>query len=298
LHAVRAFVAVAELGSFSKAAQLLQMTPSCASRLVKTLEQQLGVVLILRTTRALSLTEVGHRFLADSRDGFAQFQMAFERASDSLDQPSGVLKISVPVAFARHYVVPHLAGFLAAYPQVRLELSVTDRYVDVVGEAMSATIRIGRLDDSGLIARKLFANRRIALAAPAYLERHGAPLTPEQLKEHACLVLTINRDGESWHFKGASGECAIRPQGRIRADSGEAIKRLAIDGCGVAFLSEILVADALRAGQLRRILPQWSGAETGVYGVVPRRPASAAANALFAYLAECWNAERTPSADA
>lgn len=288
LHHVRAFVSVVKHHSFAKAAQELKMTASSVSRLVKALEQELGVLLINRTTRAMSLTDPGKHFYADCGAVFDQLQSAFERVRDEHDRPRGILKLSTPVSFGRTHVVPHLTAFLEAYPEVHLDLLMTDRFVDVVAEGVVVAIRIGRLDNSSLVARKLLSNRRVLVASPDYLDRRGVPCEIEDLKEHECIILTVNRDGEHWRLVGPEGARSIRPAGRARADSGDAVRQFAIDGMGIGFLSAVTVAEAMRSGQLVQILPQWTGRDTGVYWVCAHQPVDPAARAVIDFLASRW----------
>lgn len=287
-HLVHAFVTVVKHHSFARAAQELDMTPSSVSRLVKSLEQHLGVTLINRTTRAMALTEAGQRYFSDCAAALEQLRGAFERIRDERDLPHGILKLSVPVAFGRSHVVPQLSAFMETYPQVQVELVMTDRYVDIVGEGVTLAIRIGRLQDSSLIARKLLDNRRILVAAPRYLERHRAPASVDDLAQHACLVSTASQDGEYWRLFGPGGERLFRPRPRIRTDNGDAVRQLAVDGHGIAFHSAVTMAGSIRRGELVQVMPQWTGRETGVYGVYPPRPLGPVGRAFLEFLAARW----------
>ncbi|MBB3219354.1 LysR family transcriptional regulator [Pseudoduganella umbonata] len=286
---VEAFSAVVEQGGFARAAATLNMTPSSVSRLVKALEQQLGVRLLNRTTRAMSLTEAGQRFHADSAAALAQLHGACERAAEGAAEPQGTLRVSAPVAFGRTHLVPHLAAFMMRYPQLRVDLLITDRLVDIVAERIHVAIRIGRLDDSTLVGRKLLPNRRILAAAPAYVARHGMPATVAELERHECLVSTANHDGEVWKLHGDEGERAVRPRGRVRSDNGDAVHRLAVDGMGICFRSAVSLEEDLCAGRLVQVLPAWTGKESGVYAMAPSRPMSPAARALADFLVERWS---------
>lgn len=295
LGLIETFVQVVERQSFGRAAQELKLTPSAVSRQVKTLEAALGVQLLYRTTRAMSLTDAGKAYFAECQTALDQIRRAREIARQALETPTGTLKVSVPVSFGRNHVVPHVSAFLGQYPEVQIDLSLTDHFVDVVADGLSMAIRIGRMPDSTLIMRKLLGNRRLLVASPGYLAAHGPITGPGDLKRLDCLALTINRDGELWRMVGPEGERSIRPQGRVRADSGDAIRRLAIDGAGVAFLSEVNVSDAMRAGQLVQVLPQWSGRETGVYAVFPPpRPINPAVDAFVKFLLSRWDGEWSP----
>ena len=293
LHLLRAFTCVVDHHSFARAAQELRMTPSSVSRLLKALERELGTQLLNRSTRAMSLTPAGQALYAECGSAFAQLRSAFQLAGQQgqQGQPRGLLRLSVPVSFGRTHVLPHLADFLRLHPDIELDLLMTDRYLDLVAEGVTLAIRIGRLDDSSLVARKLMENRRLLVASPAYLARQGAPAALAELADparHACLNLTVNRDAELWRLSGPDGERSLRPQGRIRADNGDAIRQLAIDGLGIAFLSSATVAAALQGGELVQVLPQWSGRPSGVYGVCPQRPAPPSARAAMDFLAGRW----------
>lgn len=288
LNLVEAFIAVAKRQSFAKAAHDLKMTPSSVSRLIKSLEEQLGVRLINRTTRAMSLTDAGQIFFRDSSAAFDHLANAYKRVRNEQDVLSGTLKLSISVAFGRAHVLPHLSEFMTAHPQLRLDLLMTDRYVDVVAEGVSLAIRLGSLPDSTLIARKMLSNRRILVAAPSYLERHGTPTEFDDLKQHECLISSAKQDGELWRLYNKSGERAFRPNGRMRTDNGDATYQFALAGQGIAFHSEVTMAASLQTGQLVEVLPQWSGRETGVYCVFPSRPFGRAAQRLTEFLSERW----------
>lgn len=291
LHLVKAFVAVAEHQSFARAAQMLNMTPSAISRLVKKLELQVDMLLINRTTRAMSLTDAGQRYFTDCSAALEQLRIAYERMRDEQSQPRGTVRVSTSLSFGRLHVAPHLSAFMSKYPQLRIDLLMADRYVDIVAEHVAVAIRIGRLPDSSLVARKLLNNRRILVAAPSYLQQHGIPETLAELQRHECLVSTANHDGEKWRLFGPEGETLFRPKGRMRADNGDAVKQFCLDGQGIAFHSAVTMADALSLGKLVQVLPQWTGRETGVYSVFPSGPVGPAARALVEFLSQRWQRE-------
>ena len=296
LHLVHTFVTVVEYNSFARAAEALAMTPSSASRLVKALEQHLGATLLNRTTRAMSLTDAGQRYFAECSNALAQVRGAYEMVRDEQDLPRGTLVVSAPVAFGHSHVVPHLAGFLEACPHVQLDLRLSDGYVDLVAEGVMLALRIGRLKDSSLIAHKLLDNRRILVAAPAYLDRHGTPAALEDLYQHQCLVSSASQDGKLWRLFCEGEERTLEPRGRIKGDNADAIRRLCIDGLGIAFHSVVTMAAAIHAGDLIQILPQWTGRETGVYYVRPQRRMGLAAKTFIEFLAARWrDADATPS---
>lgn len=290
LHLVRTFVAVVEHQSFARAAKALAMTPSSVSRIVKTLEQQLGTPLLSRTTRAMSLTGAGQRYFAECSTALAQLRSAYEMVRDEQELPRGAIVVSVPVAFGHSHVVPHMAAFLDAYPHVQLELRLEDGYVDLVGGGVTLALRIGRMKDSSLVAHKLLENRRILVAAPAYLARHGTPQTFEDLQRHQCLASSANQDGGVWRLFCEDQERSLAPAGRIKGNNADAIRRLCIDGLGIAFHSSVIMAAAIGSGELVQVLPQWTGRETGVYCVRPQRRMGPAAKAFVEFLQARWDA--------
>lgn len=298
LRLIETFVQVVEHQSFGQAAQELKLTPSAVSRQIKTLEALLGVQLLHRTTRAMSLTGPGKVYFRECQTALHQLRCANDHARLALGAPKGTLKISAPVSFGRTHVVPHVSPFLNQFPDVQIDLSLTDHFVDVIASGLSMAIRIGRMPDSTLLMRKLLSNRRLLVAAPGYLDAHGPIHTLDDLKHLDCLALTTNRDGELWRLVGPEGERSIRSQGRLRANSGDAIRQFAIDGAGVAFLSKVVVSDSLRCGELVQVLPQWRGRETGVFALFPPpRPINPGADAFAKWLVARWESESLAATD-
>jgi len=288
LHLVQTFVAVVEHHSFARAAHALGVTPSSVSRFIRTLEQELGTTLLNRTTRAMSLTETGKRYFSQCNQALLQLKNAAEMARDEQDLPYGPLVVSAPVAFGHTHIVPYLREFLAAYPLVQLDLRLTDDYADLVAEGIMLAFRIGRMKDSSLIAHKMLDNRRILVAAPAYLEKHGAPQVPEDLNQHECIVSSASQDGVLWRLFSGGEERTLAPKGSIKVDNADAARRLCIDAHGIAFHSAVTMAAAIEAGSLMQVLPQWAGRETGVYCVRPNRHIGPAAQALLGFLSSRW----------
>ena len=265
---------VAAHQSIARAALDLRVTPSAVSRQIKSLERQLGVPLLYRTTRSMALTEAGRNYLIAARQAFAQLEQAGAALVPPQAEVGGELRISAPVSLGRRFIVPMLPRFMALYPQLHLDLSLTDAFVDLAAEGIDLAIRVGRLEDSGLRARQLASNRRLLVASPHYLLQRGQPKSWRELQGHTCLALTINRDGEQWRLLDHQGQAhSIKPQGRLRANTGDAVLAFALAGCGIAFLSELMVHDALRDGTLLRVLPDCAGPETGVHAVFLADPA-------------------------
>lgn len=292
LHLVQTFISVVEHHSFARAAEALDITPSTVSRFIKTLEQQLGSTLLNRTTRAMSLTESGQRYFSECQQALGQLRDAADRVRDEQIQPQGRLVVSAPVALGHTHVVPYLADFLAAYPEVQLYLRLDDGYVDLVAEGITLALRIGRMKDSSLVAHKLLENRRILVASPAYLALKGTPLTIDELEQHYAIVSAASHDGLKWRLFSQEEQRTLAPTGRINVDNADAARRLCIDGLGIAFHSALTMAAAIRAGDLVQVLPQWTGRETGLYCVRPHRRIGPAARAFIEFLSARWLADR------
>jgi DNA-binding transcriptional LysR family regulator len=249
-----AFVRAVELGGFSTAARELGLTPSAISKLVTRLEDRLGVRLLNRTTRRLALTPEGEayfhrcqRILGDIRD--AEEEVARFRA-----EPRGLLRINVGTAFGMHQLTPALPEFLARHPEIQVELTVTDRVVDLIEEGADLGIRLGTLPDSSLVARKICDLERVICAAPAYLRRHGTPKKPEDLLRHNCLNITYSPALRRWPFEAAEGVRHIEVGGTVSASTADSLLQLALLGVGIIRLSDAIVGAAIRDARLLPLL--------------------------------------------
>ncbi len=273
LVAMQTFVRVVEQGGFSRAAGLLDVRTSAVSRAVSGLEKELGVDLFNRTTRSLHLTEPGSTFYRHALSALREVEEARNAVSALRDHPRGSLRLALPDAFARLHVMPHMGEFLARYPDLRLDLLLSDVRVDPVSIGADAAIRIGPMLDSSLVARKLAPHRRIACASPAYLARHPPPRRPDDLLQHNCLVYSL-QPSHHWFFVDPAGkEVSVPVVGRVRADDSEPLRALALDGVGVVLLPSWLIGDDLRAGRLKPILPDWRAMiatqPSGIFGLYP-----------------------------
>lgn len=292
LHLVQTFISVVEHNSFARAAEALAITPSSVSRFIRMLEEQLGSTLLNRTTRTMSLTETGQRYFSECQQALGQLRDAADRVRDEQIQPQGRLVVSAPVAFGHTHVVPHLAGFLRAFPEIQLDLRLNDGYVDLVAEGVMLALRIGRMKDSSLVAHKLLENRRILVASPGYLALNGTPSTVDELAHYECIVSAASHDGRLWRLFSQDGQRTLQPGGRINVDNADAARRLCIDGMGIAFHSALTMSAAITAGDLVQVLPQWTGRETGLYCVRPQRRMGPAARVFVDFLSARWlNAE-------
>ncbi len=267
-----AFVAVAEAESFAEAAKALERDASVLSRRVSQLEQRLGVRLLSRTTRRVSLTEVGAIYHRRVQALLEELASASREASDFAASPQGLVRVSLPLTFGRQWVSPMLPGFLARHPQIRLDLRFTDRFVDLVAEGVDVSIRVaaGKPRDSTLTTRKIASYRTLLVASPDYLAAHDAPQTPADLGSHACLGFTGYAAWPDWPLTKGGKRHTVRPSCSLVADHSEVLLAAAIAGAGITFTADWLAGPALRDGRLAEVLPGWGGREDGgVYAIMP-----------------------------
>ncbi|KTE36539.1 MULTISPECIES: LysR family transcriptional regulator [unclassified Sphingopyxis] len=251
------FATAIEQGSFSAAARLLGLSPSAISRAVSAIEARLGVRLLLRSTRALTLTAEGEAYLRAARRILSDLRDAEQAIADQ-GAPRGRLRVSASQAHGRLAVVPLIGDFVALYPHILVDISLADRIVDVAGGQADVAIRFGPLADSPLTARKLGENRRIIVAAPAYLERHGTPRVPEDLHAHNCLNFNFRRAEPVWPFRDGARDYALAVQGNIEANNGETLGQLAAMGVGIARVGTFSVAEEMARGALVPILEDYN----------------------------------------
>jgi len=257
------FVKAVELGSFSAAAEALNMSPQLVGKHVQFLEQHLGVRLLNRTTRRQHLTEVGSQFYERSRNILAEVEAAEALAAETRAVPRGKLRVNAPVTFGIHALAPTLPKYLGAHPEVSIDLSLTNRMVDLIDEGYDAVFRVGELADSGLIARRLGPYRLVICAAPSYLRARGTPSTPDDLRNHECLIFSHTMLRTHWDFEGPEGNVSVPISGRLMIDNGEALLKAALAGLGIILQSSELIQSSLETGALVPLLPGYS---------VPTRP--------------------------
>ena len=260
--AIRAFVRAVELGSFSKVADELGTKVSTVSRYVSGLEADMGIALFNRSTRRLHLTEAGTTFYDRATQVLAGLEDA-RTATMALNQsPQGLLRINIPSAFGRRHIVPHLKDFLAKYPEIRVDATLTDVTVDLIDTGTDLAVRIGALADSSLIAKRLAPQRRALVACPDYLRRHPPIERPEDLERHECLIQS-QQPTDDWYFRLSdtpAGEPQTTPvRGRLRSNDIEALLDAALAGLGVALLPTWLTAPHTRSGRLVELIPEWEG---------------------------------------
>lgn len=256
LKRLETFLLVADSGSFSVAAERSRQSKGSVSKQIKQLEEDLGVRLLQRTTRRVSLTDTGRAYLQRCREALGLLEEAEREAGHETAQARGQLRVNAPMSFGVRHLAPLLADYRAAHPDVAVELSLNDRRVDLVEEGYDLAIRIGVLEDSSLVARRLADCRMVVCAAPNYLARRGRPSTPDDLLEHDCLCYSYTFQGETWPLVGADGKrVAIRPRGPLIANNGDALAVAAVSGMGIVLQPSFIVAPDLRAGRLERVLP-------------------------------------------
>lgn len=276
LKRMAVFARVVELGSMSAAARELDMTPSAVSQQLRQLEAETGVILLHRSTRKLTTTEVGQAYYEDCAAMLHAARNADGRLGDLRDEPRGELRIAVPVGFAT-YLAPALAPLLRAYPALALRIFADDRQIDLIGERIDLAIRIGRLTDSNLIARRMAEWRHAMVASAGYASEHGLPSTPEELALHPMLILSVMNQPEyvDLHRDGEPAR-RVRVGGRIVSNNSRALAQMMLQGLGILRLPEPDAAPLLADGRAVRVLPQWSMPPLGVFAVTAQRDAQPA----------------------
>ncbi|MFJ4288667.1 LysR family transcriptional regulator [Cupriavidus sp. NPDC089707] len=251
---VAVFARAAALGNLSAAARDLGLSTSTASARLGRLEQALGSRLLHRTTRRLALTADGERFLSHAEQLLATAELAAQSVGSSAEQPRGQLRVTMPASFGRQHVSPALPDFLAIYPDITLDLRLTDQVIGLVDASIDVALRMGVLPDSTLVARPLAPSRRVICAAPAYLRERGVPRHPDDLRAHNCLLLA---DQSAWRFDTPLGETVVHVRGNLRADNGEVIRDALVAGVGIALKSTWDVGPLLRSGELVTVLDEY-----------------------------------------
>jgi DNA-binding transcriptional LysR family regulator len=276
------FVAVAQAGSLTAAARKMDITTAAASKHLSALEDQLGVRLINRTTRRLSLTHEGEIYFESAKRILEDIEALEGRISSGRAAPKGLLRVNAPLGFGRTYIAPAVSEFAKRYPAVELQLTLSDRPLVPASEAIDVSIRFGEVAEARLIARRIAANRRLICASPAYLGRHGRPAMPDDLSRHSCLVL---RQGETahgvWKFTRGSRSFAVKVRGPLSSNDGEVVLKWALDGHGVLMRAEWDIAKYLRSGRLVLLLEDYALPPADVHAVYPERHNLSAKVAAF-----------------
>ena len=268
---MRAFVAVVDAGSFVRAADTLALSKAAVSRFVNDLEARLGVRLMHRTTRKLSLTEEGEVFHARCQALLADIAEAEAEITSRSGQATGLVKVNAPVTFGILHLAALWGQYKARHPKVTLDVTLSDRVVDLVEEGYDLAVRIARLPSSTLISRKLSSTRMVLCASPQYLQRAGTPLQPSELAGHAVLAYSYWSGRDEWQFDGPGGPVSVRTEPWIRTNSGDTCRAGALQHQGVVMQPSFLVGADLAAGTLVELMPQYRGIELGIYAVYPTR---------------------------
>ena len=288
LTALNVFRHAVELGSFAAASRHLGLSPAAISKNISELEAHLAVRLLNRTTRRMSLTEAGALYY----DRVVQVLDDLEDADGALGPmqqvPKGLLRVSAPMTLTLARLSSAMPAFLSRYPEISLDLRMDDRRVNIVEDGFDIAIRASnKLEDSSLVARKLMSMPHVVCAAPSYLDRHGTPLSPGDLKDHTCIQFTLSGHADEWTFSKADASASVPIDGRYKATSSLAVRDALVAGFGLSLIPRLYVAEDIAQGRLRTVLDDWSPVETSVYAVYPsRRHVVAKVRAFLDFLVE------------
>lgn len=266
------FVLLVKMGSLSATAREMDLTPAAVSKRLALLEHRLGVRLLNRSTRRISPTAEGEVYLAEARRILADIEELEQKIASTRQDPKGLLRVNATLGFGRRYIAPLVSDFYQHYPEVDVQLQLTDRPINLVDDAFDVGIRFGELPDARLIARKIAPNRRLLCAAPAYLKQHGIPQAPEDLIHHNCIVLRQNDSAYGiWRLTGGRKMETVKIRGALSSNDGEVALGWALKGHGILMRAEWDLAKYLRSGRLQVILPDYALPPADIYAVYPER---------------------------
>ena len=272
LKQIESFAAVATKGSLTAAANAEGVAPAVIGRRIDALEERLGVKLLVRTTRRITLTHEGSAFLDDCQRVLQDLSNAEASVSEGGVKASGYLRITAPAGFGRRHVAPMVPRFLAQHPDVHISLNLSDRVVDIVNEGVDCAVRVGDLPDSSLVSVRLAENRRLCVAAPSYLKRAGMPRTPADLQRHECLTLSSDASQtRGWAFSVDDEVVHMRPSGRLDCSDGQVLHDWCVQGLGIAWRSTWEVDGEIAAGRLHSLLDEFAAPPSGIYAVFAQR---------------------------
>ncbi|MFO0998196.1 MAG: LysR family transcriptional regulator [Alphaproteobacteria bacterium] len=263
------FAKVVEAKSFTAAASELGMSKSAVSKHISRLEDRLGARLLNRTTRRLGLTETGAAFYDRCARVVAEAEDAALAVTELQSEPRGTLRVNAPMSFAILHIAPAIPDFLARFPDLHIDVTMNDRFVDLIDEGFDVAIRIARLMDSSLIARRLAPDRRAVIGSPAYFEKHGEPKTPDDLIRHNCLSYAYMSLHDQWQFVDGDGTRSVQVAGNLRANNGDAIRVAVLAGLGIAILPTFIVGRDIQEGRLKQVLADFMPSRSSVYAVYP-----------------------------
>lgn len=293
---MRVFAGVVDAGSFVRAAEVLDLSKAATSRLVADLESRLGVRLLHRTTRRLSLTEEGEVFYARCKTLLDEIDEAEAEVTARTGEASGQLKVNAPLSFGLLHLAPLWPEFMARHPKVTLDVTLGDRTVDLVEEGFDVAVRIARLPASSLISRTLGSTRLVLCASPAYVTRKGTLQHPSELAAHEVISYSLLAMGEDWAFDGPDGPVVAKVHPRLRTNSGDTCKAAALQGQGIVLQPTFLVGADLVSGALVELLPQYRSVELGIYAVYPtRKHVSPKVRLLIDFLVDALKKPRWPA---
>lgn len=271
LTSMRVFCRVATSGNFSLAARELRISPAMVTKHIASLESQLGIRLLNRTTRKVSMTEAGESYLRLSQNLLSDIEEGESSLSELSHHPSGTLKLTAPIDFGVLYLAPAIANYLNRFPDVSIDINYQDRKVNLVEDGFDIAIRIGSLPDSSLIAVPLMKQQTICCASPDYLQRHGRPRHPTELRKHNCLTYSYSSTNNDWHFSKDGESYAIKASGRLNANNGRAMTAVAAQGVGIILKPQFMVQDFIDKGELVAILEDYDLPHGDVFAVYPHR---------------------------
>ena len=269
LTAMRMFTRVVQTGSFSAVAREMGVSQSSVSKNLASLEAKLGTRLLTRTSRKLSLTEVGSDYFERCLPILLEVDEAEASVRSMTGNPKGVLRVNVPVSFGQRHVIPHMPDFLRDYPNLKLDIFLMDRQVDLVAEGIDVAVRIGKLDDSSLVARRLGVSPRLLVAAKSYLDKHGRPNHPDELKNLDCLVYSLLSTGNIWHFQHQSKKFSVQVKGAFQANNSDAVLQMTLAGCGIMALPKWMSDPYIQNGELEAILTEYTPQGFPIQAVYP-----------------------------
>jgi len=270
LESMALFARVVEAGGFSAAARELGLSKASVSKRVARLEDRLGVRLLNRTTRRLSLSEAGEAFYAGCRRMMSEAEAAEQAVTYLASAPRGTLRVNAPMSFGQLHLAPAMTAFLRRYPELAVDLVLDDREINLVQDGFDVGVRIKALRDSSLIARRLAPARALICAAPSYLAAHGQPARPEDLTRHPCLLYSYQAEPGVWLLRGPDGERRVRVNGRLRANNGEALREAAVAGFGLVLMPSFIVGEEVRRGRLTPVLSDWiAGEPLAIHAIYP-----------------------------
>lgn len=279
---VNEFIAVTETGSFTAAAKRLQISTAQVSRLISALEQRLNTVLFYRTTRKVSVTDAGTIYYRHCKQVVESLELAEQALTNLQSVPKGKLKVTAPHTYGETHIAPLLNDFVALYPELELVYELTNKKLDIIEEGYDLAIRLGHLDDSNMVARRLASRQQYVCAAPDYLAAHGAPHSLSELKHHNCILGTL----DYWRFQEGGVERTVRVRGNLRCNSGLALLDAALKGIGVVQLPDYYVSESIKAGKLVTLLANLQSSQEGIWALYPHRHLSFKVRSLVDFLAD------------